>query len=135
MNTIQNTDIIIKKYLNDFKDKKLKKPDVCEVCGKKSNLVWHAKYTRKAITLSGIYCLPIKRLFCPLCKHTFSLLPEFIYKFHRYAKDVIAFALKKLKKLSYKKVADMLADMLTDAGEIYVDVLTLYNWEKKFCTA
>ncbi len=87
---------------------------------------------RKIITLVGAYCLPIKRLFCPLCKHTFALLPKFIEKFHRYGKDVITFALKKLKKLSYYKVADMLAAMLTDAGEIYIDVLTLYNWEKKF---
>ena len=131
MNIIQNTDIIIKKYLHCFKDKKLKKPDLCEVCGKKSNLIWHAKYTRKAITLSGIYCLPIKRLFCPICKHTFSLLPDFICKFHRYAKDVITFALKKLKKFSYYKVADM----LMDTAAICVEVLTLYNWKKKFCTA
>jgi hypothetical protein len=135
LDIIQNTDSRIKKYLNDFKDKKLKKPDLCGVCGKKSNLSWHAIYTRNVITLVGAYCLPIKRLFCPLCKHTFAFIPDFICKFHRYAKDVITFALKKLKKLSYKKVADLLAGMLTAAGEIYIDVITLYNWKKKFSPA
>ena len=129
MSILRNTEQIIKRYLADFNNKRLKKPECCEVCGRTCKLTWHAKYLRKLITLCGIYHIPIKRLYCPACKHTFALLPEFIEKFHRYAKDVIIFALRNLKKFSYNKVADM----LMEKSEICIEILTLYNWKKKFC--
>jgi hypothetical protein len=93
-------------------------------------LSWHANYTRGLITLSGRYDISIKRLFCPLCKHTFALIPEFIEKFHRYAKDVITFVLERIKKfISYKNIADKLMDKCG----LNIDILTLYKWKKKFC--
>jgi hypothetical protein len=73
---------------------------------------------------------------CPLCKHTFALLPKFIKKFHRYAKDVIAFALEQLRKFKYSKVQNKLDQLLQNLpGEpnIYLSISTLYQWKKKFC--
>jgi hypothetical protein len=135
MGIVRNTNYLIKKYLSDFENKKLRKPCRCEICGKKCNLTWHADYIRKIITLSGIYHLPIKRLMCPLCKHTFALLPEFVKKFRRYAKDVIAFAVEKLKKFYFEEVRDKLDRLLHNLPgepEIYLSISTLYQWKKKF---
>ena len=129
MNILIQTERKIKKYLKDFKKNNLKRPDWCEVCGKRVKLNWHAKYMRNVITLCGIYSLPIKRLKCPFCGHTFALLPDFIEKYHRYSRDVIAFVLRKLKRFSYKEVADA----LVGKSEICIGVLTLYNWKKRFC--
>ena len=131
MEIVRNKNDLIN-YLNDFENKKLKKPCRCEICGRKSNLIWHAQYIREIITLFGIYRLPIKRLMCPLCKHTFAFLPEFVKKFHRYSKDVINFALDKLKKFKYSEVIAKL-DNLMEKAEIYISNLTLYKWKKKFC--
>ena len=86
--------------------------------------------------MCGVYYdIPIKRLRCPLCKHTFPLLPGFIKKFHRYAQDVIKFALRELKKFSFKKVTDKLRSMLnTEEYETLIGPETLYNWQKEFGT-
>lgn len=51
-------------------------------------------------------------------------------KFHRYAKDVIGFAVTKLKK---KVGMEMIANVFMTAYELCVDVLTIYKWKKKFC--
>jgi len=72
---------------------------------------------------------------CPLCKHTFAFLPEFVKKFHRYAKDFIAFALEKLGKLDVAGVMDKIAGWfyhLPQEREVYISISTLYNWKKKF---
>lgn len=65
---------------------------------------------------------------CPLCKRTFALIPEFVEKYRRYAKPVIAYAIKALKKLSYYTVADNLAGAM-EALDRYVDYSTLYRWK------
>ena len=118
----------IKKYLSDFEKEKIKKPDIWEICGNKNNLTWHAKYTRNLITLAGIYELPIRRLYCPVCKHTFALLPEFIEKFYRYGKDVVFFAVKELKKHTYDYVAGKLLDKIS----IEIAMNTFSRWNRKF---
>ena len=117
----------IKKYQSDFKKGKIEKPECCKICGNESNLTWHAQYTRKLITLTGIYKLSIRRLYCPHCKHTFALLPEFVEKFYRYGKDVIFFAVKKLKEHTYDHVAGVLNKI-----SIEVEINTLFNWNRKF---
>jgi len=129
MEIVRNKNHIIN-YLKDFENKKLKKPCRCEKCGRKSRLIWHAKYVRKIITLFGVYNLPVKRLMCPLCKHTFALLPEFIQKFHRYAKDFIAFALEKLRKFAFSEVMGKLDKFMEDAA---ISPITLYKWKNKPC--
>lgn len=130
MKIVRNTNYLIKKYIDDIEHKKLKKPCRCEICGRICNLAWHAEYIRKIITLFGVYHLPIKRLMCPLCKHTFALLPEFIQKFHRYAKDFIAFAIEKLKKFNFREVIEKLDKFLKDAD---ISPITLYKWKNKPC--
>lgn len=133
---VRNIESVINKYLDDFKKERLKKPEFCEVCGKRCKLVWHAKYMRKLITSYMIYYkIPIKRLFCPLCGHTFTLIPEFIKKFYRYSKNIIKVAVKELKKKKaiIYKVADKLAKYM-EAVDVYPEFSTLYRWRKKFKT-
>jgi len=128
MNILTYKNESIKKYLNDFKKGRLKKPCCCEVCGKKYNLIWHARYIRKLITFTGIYHLPIKRLYCLSCNHTFALLPKFIEKFCRYGKNIILFAVKELKKYTYDNVVEKLLNKIS----IEIAMNTLSNWNRKF---
>jgi hypothetical protein len=128
--------LVIKRYKKEVETGRSKKPDRCSVCHRECALWWHDEYIRKLVTLCGVYEIPIKRLYCPLCKHTFALIPEFIEKFHRYAKDVIEYALKELKKLSHKKVAEKIAIILdTEVYETFIGPATIYNWEKEFGAA
>ncbi|MCP4648546.1 MAG: hypothetical protein GY853_00515 [PVC group bacterium] len=128
MSILSYTKKSIKQYQNDFKKGRINKPDCCEICGNKNNLTWHAKYTRKLITLNGIYKLPIRRLYCPHCMHTFALLPEFVKKFYRYGKDVVFFAVKELKKYTYDQVAEKLLHMIS----IEIAMNTFSKWNRIF---
>jgi hypothetical protein len=130
---VRNTEGIINRYLEDFEAGKLRKPECCEHCGGKCKLIWHAKYIRKLITLFKKYDrLPIKRLYCPLCKHTFALIPVFIKKFCRYGMDVIISAIKEFKKkIKRSEVLDRLDGMM-EAVDTYIELPTLYRWKKKY---
>ena len=128
MNILSYKKESIKKYLSDYAKGRIEKPECCEICGKKIKLTWHAEYKRKLITLTGIYEVPIRRLYCHHCKHTFALLPEFIEKFYRYAKDVIFFAVKELKKHTYDHVAGELPNNIS----LNIAINTLSNWNRKF---
>lgn len=86
---------------------------------------------RTLITLAQTHSLPIKRLLCAFCRRTFALLPIFVQKFHRYAKELIRRALRLLKSRTYEAVADW----FVEEGPRYVAVLTLYFWRRKFASA
>jgi len=132
MSILRNIDIVINRYLDDLEKGRIKKPDCCEICRKKCRLYWHAKYLRKLVTVCGKYEIPIKRLYCPLCKHTFALIPAFIEKFHCYGKDIIMFAVREFKKkTNIEKIANKLA-VLMEAVDLYIEIPTLYRWRKKF---
>lgn len=80
------------------------------------------------ITLADVHVLPVMRLFCALCRRTFSLLPVFVEKSHRYARAVIFQALRLLKSRTYEAVAGWLGD----SGRRCTAVLTLHLWRRKF---
>jgi len=128
---VEKTEQVIKEYLSDYENGRLEKPRRCEVCGRESELTWHAKYKRKLICYLGIYEIPIRRLLCPLCKSTFALIPEFIAKYRRYAKSIIVYAVAALKKkISFYAIADNLAKAM-EAIDRYVDYSTLYRWQTR----
>ena len=133
MGILGNSKRLIKQYLEAFEAGKLKKPDRCAKCGRCGKLVCHAKYSREVILLCGIYRIPIKRIFCRLCKHTFAMIPVFIEKYHRYGKEIIELALKEFKryKAEIEKISDILADLMVSADR-YMETSTLYRWKKKF---
>ena len=133
MYIVRNTAGLINRYLEDFDNGKLKKPEHCSVCGKRCRLLWHATYIRKLITLFKKYDrFPIKRLYCPLCKHTFAFIPVFIKKFCHYGLDVIAIAIREFrKKIEGLKVLDRLAGLMV-AVDTYIELTTLYRWKKKY---
>ena len=119
-------------YLRRFQNKRLSKPTCCQVCKRSGRLRWHGIYVRQLISLTKIYSVPVRRLFCTLCRHTFALLPFFIVKFHRYARDVIRTALSWLKTRTSEKVAEHLANRLTEPSHHPIGPLTLYFWRRKF---
>jgi hypothetical protein len=124
----------INDYLEGFKKKRPAKPDTCEVCKRCDCLRWHGSYVRDLIALAKTYSIPIRRLFCTLCRHTFALLPSFIVKFHRYAKDVIQTALAWLKSHTFESTVEHLVNRLMTGREHNLAAVTLYLWRRKFHT-
>ena len=118
----------VQAYIDQLREGRLAKASHCQRCGKTGHLRWHGSYTRSLIALGKKYSLPIKRLYCTLCEKTFALLPEFVAKWHRYAVEVINFALKALKSMTFGKVAGR----LMEEYQHYVAVETLYLWRIKF---
>lgn len=122
----------VNKYLSDFSNNKLDKPEVCEICNRSGYIIWWSKYIRSLVTFSEVFTeIPIKRVRCCACRKTFCVLPDFIMKFCRYGKDIIIFVLRKLKKLAYEKVAEKLLLSL----DIEVAVHTLILWKRKYVLA
>lgn len=121
----------INDYLQRFKEKRLPKPMACEVCKRPGHLRWHGSYTRSLIAFTKTYSVPILRLFCTHCRHTFALLPSFIVKFHRYAKEVIRTAIAWLKSHTFEAVAERLGNLRSERDG-RLAILTLYLWRLKF---
>lgn len=115
-------------YRSRVEQQQVPKPRVCRICGCVGRLRWHGLYRRTLITLAKTYILPIKRLFCALCRHTFALLPDFALKFHRYAVETIRFALKQLGWCTYEQVAEMFVGQ----DDRCLAPLTLHFWRRKF---
>lgn len=120
----------IENYRLRLQEKRLAKPGCCQVCKRPGRLRWHGSYARTLIAMGKTYNLMVKRLLCILCGHTFGLLPDFVMKFHRYAKEVIRLALGWLKSRTYEMVAEAIADRFPDGRNIAT--LTLYFWKRKF---
>jgi hypothetical protein len=95
-------------------------------------LRWHGIYTRRLIAIAKTYSVPIRRLYCTLCRHTFALLPPFVLKFHRYAKEIIQSALHWLKTRTYEAVADLLSNGCLAREDQDLAPLSLYFWQRKF---
>lgn len=121
-------DSSIAAYLERFEKGRLAKPTCCLICGLRGALRWHGKYKRSIVTLDRTSVIPIKRLFCGLCRRTFALLPSFVAKFHRYAWPVIRTAMQRLRSQTY----DAVADWLMQSADLNVATLTLYFWRRKF---
>lgn len=122
---------LIQKYLEDFDQGKLKKPNRCELCEREGCLNWHGTYWRKVITLFGTEHIPIKRVRCSECGGTFPLLPAFILKYRRYGADVILLALEEEKKMTSEKVV---SELIWNYG-LMLDALTVWLWKKKISNA
>lgn len=118
----------IKQYQKAFEEDRLSKPARCLVCGGAGPLHWHAVYQRSLICFHGTVVLPIHRVLCAACHRTFAALPHFILKFHRYARAVILFALRRLKFISFNATADLLMDR---TGRV-VATFTLFLWRRRF---
>lgn len=122
------TSATIGRYLEMVRSNKLSKPRRCAVCRNRCKLVWHGSYMRSVITLAQTWSVPIKRLYCRLCRHTFALLPAFIVKFHRYARATISFVLRALRSHTFEAVAGL----FMEKGQREVAPLTFYFWRRKF---
>lgn len=118
----------IQTYLRRLQKKSLPKPSVCPNCRASGGLRWHGHYVRQLIAIATTYSLLIQRISCDNCGQTTGLLPDFVLKFHRYAKEVITLALRKLKTHTYESVAELLIS-LTQRDNLAT--LTLYFWRKK----
>ena len=122
----------IERYIEKARTGGLAKPNRCAICARAGSLSWHGTYQRSLITLTQKWTIPIKRLYCRLCDHTFALLPAFVVKFHRYAKEVIRTALRWLRSRTREAVAEMIANSFPKPMKPEIATLTLYLWRRKF---
>ena len=122
----------ISNYLAGFQEDRLPKPTACQLCQGAGHLRRHGRYQRTLITMTKIYTLPIQRLLCTLCHHTFASLPSFVAKFHRYALEVIRTAIIWLKTRTFHAVAEAIANRFPEPKEPAIAPLTLYFWKRKF---
>jgi hypothetical protein len=122
----------IASYLSRLQGGRRPKPAACQLCQGIGHLRRHGHYERTLITMTKIYTLPIQRLLCTLCRHTFAWLPDFIVKFHRYAKEVIRTALAWLKSHTFHAVAEAIANRFPEPKEPALSPLTLFYWRRKF---
>lgn len=118
----------IAQYKRDLHGGRLPKPARCRLCGGNGPLHWHGVYQRSLITFHHIVVLPIRRVLCTLCRKTYALFPDFVLKYHRYAKTVIRFALRHWPRRSYNAIATLLMDRC----HRYVATMTLSLWRRRF---
>jgi len=115
-------------YRKAFAKRKLIKPSHCQICARAGTIQWHAVYWRTLITFQEILTIPVRRVSCTACHHTFALLPPFVAKFHRYARPLIRSAVHRLEHLSYNAVADWFMERCQRS----IATLTLYLWRRRF---
>ncbi len=118
----------VQNYQDRLNQKLIPKPSNCQVCGHAGRLSWHGSYERRLLSMTQIYTLGIRRLFCALCRHSFALLPNFVMKFCHYAKETILSAVRMLRIHTYEAVAGRF--MAQD--QRCMSTLTLYLWRRKF---
>lgn len=111
-----------KAYLRTFEDQS---PDVqicCDDCGQL--LHKHGRYWREVVTKQEVIRIPIYRWYCPICKKTISLLPEFLIPWARYATWVREAALKrKHKGFSWRQTVES-----TTSPAVRCSCRTLKRW-------
>mgnify|MGYP001586089315 FL=1 len=118
-----------KDYCACVEEKRIPKPECCQVCGRTGRLRWRGSYVRSLITMARTYTLPIKRVFCCFCGHTAGLLPDFVVKFYHYARETIIYAVRMLKSHTFEAVA---GKFIVERKNRCLATLTLYFWRRKF---
>lgn len=118
-----------KDYCARVEENRIQKPACCQVCGRSGRLAWRGSYARSLTTLARTYTLPIKRVFCRFCCHTFGLLPDFVLKFYHYARETIFYAVRRLRSHTFEAVAD---EFIIERKNRCLAILTLYFWRREF---
>lgn len=91
----------VKGYLRRYQDVPPKCEETCPDCHGK--LYKHGCYYRNVITGKKITKIPIYRRYCPACGKTFSLLPDFLYRYRVHSGRILqrAWILRYIKGKSY----------------------------------
>lgn len=110
-------------------ENRIPKPDYCQVCGHAGCLRWRGSYVRSLLTMARTYTLPVKRVFCRSCGHTFGLLPDFVLKFYHYARETVLYAVRMLGSYTFEAVA---GKFVAERKNRCLAALTLYFWRRKF---
>jgi len=74
----------------------------CPICGARTNLHSHGSYMRNALPSRDVELMvKIRRLLCPICRKTVSLLPSFLLSRFQYtARFIVKSLCKKVKSYS-----------------------------------
>lgn len=111
-----------KAYLRVFGSQSPNIKICCEDCGRL--LHKHGRYWRTVAAKKEVFVIPIYRCYCPTCKKTISLLPEFLIPWARYTTWVREAALtRKRKGFSWRQVTES-----TTAPSVRYNRRTLKRW-------
>lgn len=85
-------------------------PDIYECpnpeCHFTGRLRRHGFYTRYLLTLLSMYLIVVQRYYCPVCRHTVSLLPSFAVPRYQYSLSCLLFAFwQRSRGLSVQNIA------------------------------
>lgn len=118
-----------KDYCACVEENRIPKPECCQICRRAGRLRWRGSYVRSLITMARTYTLPVKRVFCCYCGHTFGLLPDFVMKFYHYARETVLYAVRMLRSHTFEAVA---GKFIIERRNRCLATLTLYFWRRKF---
>jgi hypothetical protein len=84
------------------------RPSQCPQCESKKPLVCHGFYARTVEDQAEGFIIRVRRYFCPACRRTVSLLPEFVLPYLRFTIRTIALFLKArlLEQQTLKRAAE-----------------------------
>lgn len=88
-------------------------PDIYECpiakCHFTGRLRHHGFYTRYLLTLLSMYLIVVQRYYCPVCKHTVTLLPSFAIPRYQYSLSCLFFIFwQRSRGLSVQRIAELL---------------------------
>lgn len=79
----------VQRYLQEFAERTLPRPQACPHCTAAGHLVGHGSYPRHLTASTQVVAIRVQRLLCTACRHTLSLLPSFCLPFRHYATATI----------------------------------------------
>lgn len=97
-------------------------------CPYRGRLRRHGFYSRNVLTFRAIFTIFIQRYFCPICKHTVSLLPSFLIPHFQYSLACIFFGLFRtiITRLPLAQIAQTI-NRISHRSEMSHQHLALYR--------
>lgn len=104
MNRLRYLGKTVKGYLRLYQDVPPQCEEGCSDCHRK--LHKHGRYYRSVIKRNKIIKIPIYRWLCPACGKTFSLLPDFLFRYRVHSGEILkkAWSLRYIKGKSYNQI-------------------------------
>lgn len=101
----------IPEYVQKGKDNYFPPIFGCPCCSYHGKLHRHGFYQRNVVTANATYTIYIARKICPVCRKTFSQIPDFLIPYFQYSYEVIyqLFSLMFLKELSFLQTLNQMA--------------------------
>jgi Domain of unknown function (DUF6431) len=92
MQILHRTFASIQQYVQDIRSRaaaNLYRPQSCPMCGARHPLRAHGFYYRTLVAVKWDELIPVRRYLCLVCRHTLSLLPQFVLPYLRFGIAIV----------------------------------------------